>query len=155
MVSKVKVTANEAGDVIVMSKENNKYGHIRVEQKRTVISDKGWVKVKPVSALLHGTVEDLEQFGFEDGQLIQGKIVIKESLVPFNAENPEKDYKIAGTTGIVCCVDGQPIYRKTFYNPSANDQDETIVHDNSEAIRLANAESEVPGSVDTEQGFTL
>ena len=155
MVSKVKVTANEAGDVIVMSKENNKYGHIRVEQKRTVISDKGWVKVKSVSALLHGTVEDLEQFGFEDGQLIQGKIVIKESLVPFNAENPEKDYKIAGTTGIVCCVDGQPIYRKTFYNPSANDQDETLAHDNSEAIRLANAESAVPGSVDTEEGFTL
>jgi hypothetical protein len=155
MVSKVKVTANEAGDVIVMSKENNKYGHIRVEQKRTVISDKGWVKVKPVSALLHGTVEDLAEFGFEDGQLIQGKIVIKESLVPFNAENPEKDYKMAGSTGIVCCVDGQPIYRKTFYNPSSNDQDETVAHDNSEAIRLANAESEVPGSVDTEQAFTL
>jgi hypothetical protein len=155
MVSKVKVTANEAGDVIVMSKDNSKYGHIRVEQKRTVISDKGWVKVKPVSALLHGTVEDLEQFGFQDGQLLGGKIVIKESLVPFNSENPEKDYKIAGTTGIVCCVDGQPIYRKTFYNPSANDQDETIAHDNSEAIRLANAESEVSGSTDTEEGFTL
>jgi hypothetical protein len=155
MVSKVKVTANEAGEVIVMSKDNGKYGHIRVEQKRTVISDKGWVKVKPVSALLHGTVEDLKQFGFEDGQLLGGKIVIKESLVPFNSENPEKDYKMAGTTGIVCCVDGQPIYRKTFYNPSGNDQDETIAHDNSEAIRLANAESEVPGSTESDVAFDL
>jgi hypothetical protein len=76
-------------------------------------------------------------------------------LVPFNAENPEKDYKMAGSTGIVCCVDGQPIYRKTFYNPSSNDHDETLAHDNSEAIRLANAESAVPGSVDTEESFTL
>lgn len=155
MVSKVKVTANEAGDVIVMSKDNSKYGHIRVDQKRTMISDKGWVKVKGVSALLHGTVEELASLGYEDGQTLPGKIVIKESLVPFNTTNPEVDYKIAGTTGIVCCVEGQPIYRKAFYNPSGNDQDETIAHDNGEAIRLANAGSAVSGSTDTEEGFTL
>jgi hypothetical protein len=155
MVSKVKVTANEAGEVIIMSKDNGKYGHIRVEQKRTMISDKGWVKVKGVSALLHGTVEELESLGYEDGQTLPGKIVIKESLVPFNVKAPEVDYKMAGNTGIVCCVDGQPIYRKAFYNPSGNDQDDTIAHDNGEAIRLANAGSEVAESTDTEEGFTL
>jgi hypothetical protein len=155
MGSKVKVTANEAGEVIIMSKDNGKYGHIRVEQKRTMISDKGWVKVKGVSALLHGTVEELESLGYEDGQTLPGKIVIKESLVPFNVKAPEVDYKMAGNTGIVCCVDGQPIYRKAFYNPSGNDQDDTIAHDNGEAIRLANAGSEVAESTDTEEGFTL
>ena len=152
MVSKVKVTANEAGDVVIASKENATYGHIRVEQKRTVISDKGWVKVKNISALLHGTVEELESLGYADGQQLPGKIVIKESLIPFNNENPEKDYKIAGKTGIVCCIDGQPIYRKTFYNPSGNDQDDTIAHDNSDAIRLAN--SGVAVETD-EEGFSL
>lgn len=152
MTSKVKVTANEAGQVVIASKENPTYGHIRVEQKRTVISDKGWVKVKHISALLHGTVEELESLGYENGQQLPGKIVIKESLVPFNSANPEGDYKIAGKTGIVCCTDGQPIYRKTFYNPSGNDQDETIAHDNSEAIRLANAGTAVETD---EEGFTL
>lgn len=155
MVSKVKVTANEAGEVIVVSKDNSQYAHIRVDQKRTMISDKGWVKVKSVSALLHGTVEELESLGYADGQVLPGKIVIKESLVPFNAKTPEVDYKMAGNTGIVCCVDGQPIYRKAFYNPSGNDQDETIAHDNGEAIRLANAGSAVSTSTDTEEGFTL
>jgi hypothetical protein len=152
MVSKVKVTANEAGDVVIASKENATYGHIRVEQKRTVISDKGWVKVKHISALLHGTVAELESLEYSDGQMLPGKIVIKESLIPFNASNPEGDYKIAGKTGIVCCVDGQPIYRKTFYNPSGNDQDETMSHDNSDAIRLANAGVAVETD---EEGFTL
>lgn len=152
MVSKVKVTANEAGDVVIASKENATYGHIRVEQKRTVISDKGWVKVKTISALLHGTVEELESLGYTDGQLLPGKIVIKESLVPFNSANPEGDYKVAGNTGIVCCIDGQPIYRKTFYNPSGNDQDETIAHDNSDAIRLANVKASEEAE---EEGLSL
>lgn len=153
MVSKVKVTANEAGEVIVMSKDNNQYGHIRVEQKRTMITDKGWVRVKNVSALLHGTVSELESLEYQDGQVLPGKIVIKESLVPFNAKNPEVDYKMAGNTGIVCCVDGQPIYRKAFYNPSGNDQDETVAHDNGDAIRQANIET--TGAVEDEESFTL
>ena len=147
MVSKVKVTANEAGQVVIVSKENQEYGHIRVEQKRTIISDKGWVTVKPISALVHGTVDELEQLGWENGQELPGKIVIKESLVPFNTDNPERDYKIAGKTGIVCCLDGQPIYRKTFFNPSGNDQDETIAHNNSDPIIVANTvkeETETP-----------
>lgn len=153
MTSKVKVTANEAGNVIVLSKDNSTYGHIRVEQKRTVITDKGWVRVKNISALLHGTVSELESLEYQDGQILPGKIVIKESLVPFNAKTPETDYKMAGNTGIVCCVDGQPIYRKAFYNPSGNDHDETIAHDNGEAIRQANVEAN--GVVDDEESFTL
>jgi hypothetical protein len=153
MTSKVKVTANEAGNVIVASKDNSTYGHIRVEQKRTVITDKGWVRVKNISALLHGTVSELESLEYQDGQMLPGKIVIKESLVPFNAKNPETDYKMAGNTGIVCCVDGQPIYRKAFYNPSGNDHDETIAHDNGEAIRQANVESN--GVAEDEESFTL
>jgi hypothetical protein len=147
MVSKVRVTANEAGNVVIVSKENQEYGHIRVEQKRTIISDKGWVTVKPISALVHGTVNELKELGWENGEELPGKIVIKESLVPFNIDNPERDYKIAGKTGIVCCLDGQPLYRKTFFNPSGNDQDETIAHNNSDSIRVANTvkeETETP-----------
>lgn len=155
MVSKVKVTANEAGDVIIMSKDNGSLGHIRVEQKRTVISDKGWVKVKHISALLHGTVEDLSDLGLKDGDFLPGKIVIKESKVPFNTKNPEGDYKMAGNTGIVCCIEGEPIYRKSFYDQSGNAVDETIAHDNGEAIRLANADSLVSASTDTEESFVL
>lgn len=138
MLSKVYVTANEAGQVVVPSKDNPNYGHIRVEQKRTVITDKGWVRSKVLSALMHGTVDELESLGFGAGEIIPGKIVIKESLTPFNAKDPSLDFKVAGKTGIVCMVGEQPIYRKCFYNQSGTDVDETIAHTNSDAIRQAN-----------------
>jgi hypothetical protein len=138
MLSKVYVTANEAGQVVVPSKDNSNYGHIRVEQKRTVITDKGWVRSKVLSALMHGTVDELESLGFGVGEIIPGKIVIKESLTPFNAKDPSLDFKIAGKTGVICMVGMQPIYRKCFYNQSGADIDETIAHTNSDVIRQAN-----------------
>jgi hypothetical protein len=138
MFSKVYVTANEAGQVVIRSKENPIYGHIRLEQKRTVITDKGWVRSKTLSALMHGTVEELESLEFAAGEVLPGKIVIKESLTPFNLKDPSVDYKIAGNTNIVCVSGDQPIYRKTFYNQSGTDVDETIPHTNGEAIRQAN-----------------
>jgi hypothetical protein len=138
MLSKVYVTANEAGQVVVPSRDNSNYGHIRIEQKRTIITDKGWVRSKVLSALMHGTIDELESLGFMAGEIIPGKIVIKESLTPFNAKDPASDYKVAGKTGIVCMVGNQPIYRKCFYNQSGADIDETIAHTNSDAIRQAN-----------------
>ena len=138
MFSKVVVTGNEVGQVVIASKENPIYGHIRVEQKRTLLTNKGWVRSKILSALIHGTVEELESLGFAAGEIIPGKIIIKESLVPFNLKDPSVDYKVAGKTGIICMVDQQPIYRKCFYNPSGTETDELISHTNAEQIRLAN-----------------
>lgn len=157
MFSKVYVTANEAGQVVVPSKENPMYGHIRVEQKRTVITEKGWVRSKTLSALMHGSVEELESLQFMAGEILPGKIVIKESLTPFNPKDPSLDYKVAGKTGIVCMVDDQPIYRKCFYNQSGTDTDSTISHTNSESIRQANikfAEAEEVTESDNDP-FTL
>lgn len=138
MFSKVIVTGNEAGQVVIASKENSHYGHIRVEQKRTMMTNKGWVQSKVLSALIHGTVEELESLNFMAGEILPGKIVIKESLVPFNPKDPSVDYKIAGKTGLVCRVDDQPIYRKCFYNASGTDIDELIAHTNADQIRKAN-----------------
>ena len=45
---------------------------------------------------------------------------------------------MAGDTGIVCCVDGQPIYRKTFFTKDQTAEDVLIAHDNGDAIREAN-----------------
>lgn len=157
MLSKVYVTANEAGQVVIPSKDNSNYGHIRVEQKRTVITDKGWVRSKVLSALMHGTVEELESLGFVAGEILPGKIVIKESLTPFNTKEPSVDFKIAGKTGIVCMVNEQPIYRKCFYNQSGTDTDDTISHTNGDMIRQANmkfAEAEEVAETDNDP-FTL
>lgn len=139
MNSKVKVTADELGNVVVISKNNPDWAHIRVEQSRVVIDDNGFARKKTISALVHGTVEDLRSFGWKANQELAGKIIFKESLEPFNLNDPNRDYKIAGKTGIVCCLDGQPIYRKTFYTLNNNAEDVAIQHNNVEDIKAAYA----------------
>jgi len=137
MDSKVKVTADETGAVIIVSKNSSEWAHIRVEQSRVVIDDNGFARRKTISALVHGTVEDLKSFGWTKGMELTGKIIFKESLEPFNAKEPERDYKMAGKTGIVCCQDAQPIYRKTFFTFNVNAEDKAEPHNNIDAIRAA------------------
>jgi len=137
MNTKVRVTANAEGNVVSLSTENPTYGFIRVEQTRMVFNDKGWATKKVMSALIYGEAADLKSVGYFNGEELPGKIVVKESLEPMNRVNPERDYKIAGKSGIICCIDGQPIYRKTFYTESANATDELIAHNNTGAIREA------------------
>jgi hypothetical protein len=71
------------------------------------------------------------------GQELPGKILIKESLEPFSSKNPERDLKVAGDTGIVCRLEGNPIYRRTYYSVSSNAEDTFIQHDNVEELRAA------------------
>jgi len=133
----VTVTADALGNVIGISKNNPEYGWIRVESYNYEIDNRGWLKVKKRSALIKGKVEDLKQMNYKEGDKIVGKIVVKESLTPFYEENPEKHMKYAGDTGVVCCVDGCPIYRDTFFTTNLNEQDELIEHDNVEDIKNA------------------
>jgi len=85
MNSKVRVSADPAGNVIVTSKSNPEYGYIRVEQDRMIIDER--------------------------------------------------------KTGIVCCVDGEPIYRKAFFTFDLRASDVTVAHTNSEDIKAAYAAS--------------
>jgi len=148
--SKVIVTANAEGSVVSLSKNNPEYGYVRVEQVRGVVDDRGWVSKKTLSALMYGKAEDLLSLGYFKGQALAGKIVIRESLEPFNTENPEKDYKIAGKSGVICCQDGQPIYRKCFYTTNEAEGDTLIAHNNTESIREAMLTAE-----ETVSGFNL
>ncbi len=72
-----------------------------------------------------------------DGYELSGQIIIKESLEPFNAEDPDRDIKFAGETGVSCKFEDQNIYRKTYYTESKNEEDELIAHTNSDEIRAA------------------
>lgn len=150
MNSKVKVTADAAGNVVVPSKNNPEWGHIRVEQERMVIDDRGFARKKRLSALIPGLVTDLTDFGWKKGHEVTGVVYFKEQLEPFNPKDPDRDLKKAGKTDVVCCIGGAPIYRKTFYSPNPDTQDihildeagNILTHDNVEAIRNAYAELE-------------
>jgi hypothetical protein len=145
MNSKVKVAADATTNAVIVSSPNNpEYGYVRLEQSRTVIDDNGFLRIKPVSTLIHGTIAELKAAGFYAGQELPGNLLIKESLTPFNAKNPERDLKIAGDTGIICSVEGQPIYRKTIYSAASNAEDTLIKHDNVEQLRNAFAAKAEP-----------
>lgn len=137
MSKKVKVTADAAGNVIVRSSNNPEYGHIRVEQVKMMLDDNGFARKKKLSALIPGTVEDLAFFEWSANQEVEGTIIVKESLEPFNTRNPERDYKVAGQSGIICKMDDYPIHRKNFYVLDATAQDSLIEHTNTEEIQAA------------------
>jgi hypothetical protein len=145
MKNKVKVTANEQNEVVVPSTTNKEWGYVRVIQDRLIIDENGFASVKTMSALIPGRLEDLKRMGFTKGQEIDGKIIFKEQLVPFNKKEPERDVKVAGKTGIVCKIGGNPIYRKCFYVTNSSAEDVFILdnagnvlsHDNVDEIREA------------------
>ena len=151
---KVVVTADKNGNVIGVSENNPDYGYVRVEQTGSFINDQGWLRVSKRSALIKGLVKDLMETGFTEGQELDGKVIVVESLNPFNPENPDRDLKIAGETGVVCRIDDQPIYRQSFYTTNNNLQDELIMHTNSEEIREVQAAQRAVSSLKIKRAQT-
>jgi hypothetical protein len=145
--NKVTVAADKNGNVIGVSPNNPEYGWIRVEQNARVISDRGWLRNSKRSALIKGKVEDLVASNYKEGEEITGKIIVIESHDPFNPENPDRDIKLAGDTGVICRVDDQPIYRQTFFTPNINAQDELIMHTNTEEIKEVQSAQRAIGSL--------
>lgn len=150
--STVQVVADDNGNVINVSQNNPEYGYIRVQQVAFQINDRGWLRNVKRSALIKGKVEDLQDANYTAGTSIPGKIVVIESFVPFNPENPEKDLKIAGETGVVCRVDDQPIYRQTFFTSNLNAFDELITHNNSDEIKEVQAAQKAIGGLTARKG---
>jgi hypothetical protein len=145
--NKVKVVADEFGNVVRVSTNNPEYASIRVEQS-TFSFSKGWMRKKSRTAFIPGVTEELsemaKQMKLTDGYELSGQIIIKESLEPFNAEDPDRDIKFAGETGVSCKFEDQNIYRKTYYTESKNEEDELIAHTNSDEIRAAMFNTEDP-----------
>lgn len=141
----VEVLADDAGNVVIVSKNNQEYGHIRIRQVRMVVDERGFARNRPTTALIPGLVKDLKCFNWTAGQKIKGCIYFKEQLTPFNVKEPKRDYKIAGKTGLNCTINAQPIYRKTFYSANPDKEDMPILdekgnivtHDNGDYIRAA------------------
>ena len=141
---KVVVTADKNGNVINVSENSPEYGYVRVEQNVTSVNDQGWLRLTKRTALIKGLMKDLLEVGFRAGQEMPGRIVIQETLTAFNPENPDRDLKIAGDTGVVCRIEDQPIYRQSYYTANPNAEDQILMHTNSDEIReVANAQKAI------------
>lgn len=136
--NKVKVVADEFGNVIRVSQNNPEYGFVRVEQDAIEVSN-GWVRRKVRSSIIPGLVSDLKAIGWEANQELSGKITVKESLDPIMESNPDFGVKRAGQDGPVCLFEDQAIYRRTYYTLDTEDQDVFIQHTNVDEIRESNS----------------
>lgn len=155
MNSKVIVLADDATNSVINISEKPEWGYLRVQQMKFVTDEKtGFLRARNVTALVPGLVEELQAANFYAGQQLDGKIVIEESLTPFNKKNPERDLKVAGKTGIVCRVEGQPIYRRTRFSFNANAQDVFVQHDNVDELRNA-YEVEKASAIKANEDFSI
>lgn len=136
MQNKVQIVPDELGNVIRMS-NNPEFGYVRLSQDSHKVTN-GFVKKIPLSTLLHGELESLRSMDIQNKTELSGKIIVKEQLTPFSTDNSDRDYKIAGNTGIICCVHGEPIYRKTFFTEDVTAENILLDHTNGDAIRSAN-----------------
>jgi hypothetical protein len=137
--NKVKIVADEFGNVIRVSQNNPDYGFVRVEQDAIEVSN-GWVRRKVRSSIVPGLVADLKMIGWKANQELEGKITVKEGLDPIMESNPEFGIKRAGENGPVCLFEDQAIYRRTYYTLDLTDVDNFIQHTNVAQIKEANAE---------------
>lgn len=140
MDSKVIVVADATtGSVVNVSQNNPEYGWIRVKQTKVMTDETGFLRRREVSAVVPGLLADLKAMNLHANQEIEGKIVIEESLTPFNEQDPQKDLKVAGTTGIACTLEGAPIYRRTRFTFTMTAINVLVKHDNFAELKSAYA----------------
>lgn len=141
--NKVNIMADDHGNKIRVSSNNPEFGYIRLQQNTTTIGTNNWLKSQNRSTLVHGKVEELET-SFSGIDHLPGQLIIREQITAFDNNNPDRDLKMAGETGVICkAVDKEtgeivPIYRKTFFDPTMQMEDTLMPHVNSDEIREAN-----------------
>lgn len=155
MDSKVTVAADEAGNVINLSVNNPDYGYVRLVQTKSVIDESGFLRRRTRSALVHATTDELKAAGFYSGQELPGKIIVLESTTPFNDKDPNRDLKVAGSTGIPCTIGGQPIYRVTRYTENLALQDDPVSHDNIDQLRAAYEADKSSAAIKPSEDFNV
>ena len=142
MKTTVKVLANASG-IVVQPTKNPEYFYIAVEQSCIIVDDRGFAKPCRVIAFITGAESTLKSYGFTAGQELSGTIVLKESLTAFDKKNPERNFKVAGDTKIVCCIGDEPIYQKYFWNADVNALDVLLpkIYDNGKGVMVSHSNS--------------
>ncbi len=114
-------------------------------------SEYGWIFVEQLFIDLEGkeTKRRAKYFGLYQylnllkvGDILPGKIIILDSLIPFDKDNPERNFKIAGDIGALYLIDDSPIYSISFYDASGEMEDKYLTHNNEEELRAIRKKQE-------------
>ena len=134
--SPVKVVPVDEASSVITPTRNPEYGYVKLQQLVPEYRNQ-WFRMAKRTAILVGKMTDLIEADFQPDQELEGKIVVHETLVPPDPENDFRHLKKAGTTGVICRVDDQPIYRTTYFTTDLTAEDVFIDHTNSEEIKEA------------------
>ena len=66
-------------------------GYIKIFEERIITDAKGFAINGKLHAIIQGKLETLKAWDLKKGDTLPGKIIIKESLNPFNNANPDRD----------------------------------------------------------------
>jgi hypothetical protein len=138
------VTVRKENGATVRVSNNPEYGYVVLEQIASELKG-GWISDKTLTTIIQGKTSVLESMDLSKPLI--GKIVVLESIKPFNDKQPERDLKYAGDTGIVCMDGDNPIYRKTEFTYDTNAHSEFIKHTNGAEIRSANSTNQAVESL--------
>lgn len=137
--NKVTVVKMNDGSIVKQSTNNPEFGFIRVQQESVSVVN-NWMKKSTRSALINGAFADLSELGLTEGTVLPGKLVIDESLEPFNpGPYADRDLKHAFEGGPVCVFEDMPIYRRTRHTYNMDEHDTLIQHTNVDQIKEATA----------------
>ena len=140
-------------------------GWILFEETKTYAKRIGIVKTSLVTekrtALFPGKVDTLKEYVNQGKKLgFKGRIVVtefRESELPAYmladdyTGDISRNVKVAGDTGVECTIEGERIYRFSFYDESGEQADTLIAHDNASEIRAVQVESRGVASNDMSQ----
>ena len=138
MNNSVKIIKNPKSGLVVTPSSNPEFGYVTVKSESMQFKG-GFGRKVVLTALITIAMADAD--AVHEGQVLPGKIVVKESLEPTNADNLDQDIKIAGESNIPCTVGGAPIYRTTEFTEDMTASSTFVEHDNGDAIKAYQAEA--------------
>lgn len=154
--SQIQIQTGRGGQIIFANEKGNT--SIRLNQSVATVDERGFVKASNRVFYVKGSKEDLQALGWNKDTKLKGNLVIQESLEPFNKSNPDYDFKVVPGTGVICTLDGEPIYRRTIWDPTGNLEDTFIQHDNKaeilEALAMRDSAQAIAPAT-TEEAFTV
>lgn len=148
----VKVSVNNAGNVVSPYAGNPEFGYIVLKSTETVFQN-GWMQEKARTTIMRGKTEQLSK-AFSAGQELVGKIVVTECTednIPAQLatqlnknlsfeEQIEPFLKRAGSEDAPLLMsEDRRILRFTEYDPSGKAQDIRVQHDNTAEVVAYNA----------------
>lgn len=126
---KVKVVADEQGNVVRVNPDKPDYGSIMLSQL-VFAQSTGFMNQRNRVAFIAGKIEDLnayvEAYGLTPGKELPGRIHVVESFTPhYEGQQP----KLNPQNGRVMLYDDAQVYQKSFYDETGTKMDQFLTAD--------------------------